>query len=398
MSRLIPRRWLRRAAWAVLALVVAGVLLFRLKFAAVPVEVQPVARALVVAEVMGTGTLDARVKTTISPRLQERLAEVLVDQGDYVQAGQLLARLDDAELRQLVAIAEASLAGAQASIERVRTDEARARAVAQQSRLNHQRTIDLLATKIASQADLDKALEQLQVAEADLKRAQAAIVEAERQAVTAEKTLLQQRERLGYARLASPYDGLIVRRERDAGGVVVPGSAILEVIATNEVWVAAWVDETAMSALAPGQAARVVFRSEPTKRYAGAVARLGRETDRETREALVDVRVQELPANWTIGQRAEVFIETGRRQEALAVPAGFVQWRSGQPGVFVREQGRARWRGVTLGLRGREKVEVAQGLAEGEEVVKPANPQQELTDGQRVSVATPSSGKPGSRE
>jgi HlyD family secretion protein len=395
MSRVPSARSLRTAAKLLLPAGVVAFVVFRFLTASVLVEAQPVARALVVAEVMGTGTLDARVKTTLSPRLQERLAEVLVDEGEFVQAGQLLARLDDAELKQLVAIAEASVAAAQASIERVRADEARARAVAQQARLNHQRTIDLLATKIASQADLDKALEQLQVAEADLKRAQAAITEAERQATTTEKTLLQQRERLGYARLTSPYDGLIVKRERDAGGVVVPGSAILEVVSTNEIWVSAWVDETAMSALAPGQAARVVFRSEPAKPYAGAVARLGRETDRETREALVDVRVRELPANWTIGQRAEVFIETGRQPDALAVPAAFVQWRGGQPGVFVRDAGRARWRGVTLGLRGRERVEITQGLGVGDEVVKPANPKQELADGQRVSVTTPNPGKPG---
>jgi multidrug efflux pump subunit AcrA (membrane-fusion protein) len=60
-------------------------------------------------EVMGTGTLEARVKTTVSARIQERLAEVLVDQGDKVKAGQLLARLDDAEIKQQVAIAEATL-------------------------------------------------------------------------------------------------------------------------------------------------------------------------------------------------------------------------------------------------------------------------------------------------
>jgi len=393
MSRNFSARTLRTAAKVLVPLGVVAFVVFRFFTAAVPVVARPVGRGLVVAEVMGTGTLDARIKTTLSPRLQERLAEVLVDQGDFVQAGQLLARLDDAELRQLVAIAEASLAGAQASVERVRADEARARAVEQQARLNHQRSIELLATKVSSQADLDKALEQLQVAEADVKRGQAAILEAQRQAVTAEKTLLQQRERLSFARLTSPYDGLVVRRDRDPGGVVVPGSAILEIISTNEIWVSAWVDETAMSALAPGQSARVVFRSEPAKAYAGEVARLGRETDRETREVLVDVRVKELPANWTLGQRAEVFIETGRQPDALMVPPGFVQWRGGLPGVWVNEQGRARWRAVKLGLRGREAVEITQGLAASERVVRSVNPKQELADGQRVRVTEAGGGK-----
>ena len=94
---------------------------------------------------MGTGTLEARVKTTISPRIQERLAEVLVDQGDIVKSGQLLARLDDAETKQQVAIAEATLAAARATVERVRSDEARAQAVLKQTQLDHRRSTELLA-------------------------------------------------------------------------------------------------------------------------------------------------------------------------------------------------------------------------------------------------------------
>jgi HlyD family secretion protein len=185
----------------------------------------------------------------------------------------------------------------------------------------------------------------------------------------------------------SPYDGLIVRRDRDPGGVVVPGSSILLLISTNEVWVSAWVDETAGARLAAGQPARVVFRSEPAKSYPGEVARLGRETDRETREFLVDVRVKQLPKNWTVGQRAEVYVETGRKESTLALPLRFVSWRGGKPGAFVIEQGKAKWREVKLGLRGLETAEVAEGLATGQVVCKPREANQPLTEGQRVSAA-----------
>ena len=380
------RRLLRKSAkWLLLTAVVAFAV-YRLKFAPTPVLAQSAKSGPIVAEVMGTGTLEARIKTTISSRIQERLAEVLVDQNDMVKSGQLLARLDDGELKLQVEVATASLAAARASLERVKTDEARALAVDKQARLNHQRVADLMATKVSSQDELDKAVETLQVAAADVKRSQAAIGEAESQAVTAEKNLAYQKERLSYTQIFSPYDGLVVRRDRDPGGVVVPGGSLLQLISTNEIWISAWVDETAMTDLATGQPARVVFRSEPAKSYPGEVARLGRETDRETREFLVDVRVNELPRNWTVGQRAEVFIETGRKSDALVIPQRFVLWREGKPGVFVNERGRAKWRAVTLGLRGREAVEITQGLATGEQVVKPGEPKQDLSDGQRISA------------
>jgi HlyD family secretion protein len=285
-----------------------------------------------------------------------------------------------------VEVASASLAAARASLERMKTDEARALAVVKQAGLDHKRSSDLLTHQINSPADLDKAVEQLNVAEADVKRSQAAIVEAERQVATAEKNLGYQQERLGFTRILSPYDGLIVRRDRDPGGVVVPGGSLLQLIATNEIWVSAWVDETAMTRLAPGQPARVVFRSEPAKSYPGEVARLGREADRETREFLVDVRVKVLPTNWAVGQRAEVYIETGRKDAALALPLRFVSWRQGKPGVFVEDKGRAKWREIKLGLRGRETVEVTGGLSAGDVVCKAREQKQLLNDGQRIST------------
>jgi HlyD family secretion protein len=381
------RRFLQTTAkWVLLAVVIAFAV-YRIRFAPVPVMAHKVVSGPVVAEVMGTGTLEARIKTTISPRIQERLAEVLVDQNDAVKTGQLLARLDDGELKMQVEVAEAARVAARASLERVKTDEARALAVDKQARLNHQRVSDLMATKVSSPDELDKAVESLQVAAADVKRSQAAIAEAESQVVTAEKNLAYQKERLSYTQILSPYDGLVVRRDRDPGGVVVPGGSLLQLISTNEIWISAWVDETAMTDLVTGQPARVVFRSEPAKSYPGEVARLGRETDRETREFLVDVRVKELPKNWTVGQRAEAFIETGRKSEALVIPQRFLQWREGKPGVFVNEHGQARWRAVTLGLRGREAVEVTQGLSTGEPMVATREAgQPPLTDGLRISA------------
>jgi HlyD family secretion protein len=383
MKRISLRKLL---PWLIVAAIVAFAV-YRLKFSPTPVTAHTIATGEVRGEVMGTGTLEARVKTTISPRIQERLAEVLMDQGDYVKSGQLLARLDDAETKQQVAIAEATLVAARATVERVRSDEARAQAVLKQAQQDHQRSIDLLAGKITSQADFDKTAETLHVAEADLKRTQSAIVEAESQVFTAEKTLLYQKEHLAFTEMRSPYDGLITRRDRDPGGIVVPGASILQLVATNEIWVSAWVDETAMTGLKAGQPARVVFRSEPAKNYAGEVARLGREADRETREFVVDVRVKELPENWTIGQRAEVFIETGHKSNVVLMPSQFVRWRENNPGVFVNDRGQARWRGVTLGLRGLQNVEVTQGLSAGDQIVRPVEGQkQPLTDGQRITA------------
>jgi HlyD family secretion protein len=169
--------------------------------------------------------------------------------------------------------------------------------------------------------------------------------------------------------------------------VVVPGTTILQVISTAEIWVSAWVDESAAKGVYAGRPARVVFRSDPTRVYHGEVARVSPQTDPETREFLVDVRLREMPDPWSIGQRAEAFVEVARRDGVLVAPQHMVVWRNGEPGFMVVENNQARWRRATLGLRGRDAVEVIQGVSEGRMVVAPLDPASPpLRDGRTVKT------------
>lgn len=375
--------------WVVVAAVVAfGV--YRLKFSPITVTAHTVAVGEVRGEVMGTGTLNTHYKAAASPKVfQGRLAQVLVDQNDSVTNGQLVARLDDSEQRRQVEVAQATLSAARATVRRVGDDEARAQAVLKLARIEFDRVASLFTNRVASASEYDTVVEQLHVGEAGLAVAQSAIVEAEGQQVAAEKQLAYQQELLADTLIPAPFNGLVIKRNHDPGDVVVPGTSILDLVDTNEVWVSAWVDETAMAPLRINQPARVVFRSEPGRAYPGVVARLGRQTDPETREFVVDVRLSGLPANWTVGQRAEVYIETGCAGNAVVLPARFLQWREGQSGVLVSDGGRASWRRVGLGLRGGEALEVTSGLEAGERVVAPRTGGNfQALEGRRVRVET----------
>lgn len=372
--------------WLVVA-ALATFAVYKFKFAPVPVLAHTIVKGEIVAEVMGTGTLEARVKTTVSARIQERLAEVLVDQGATVKTGQLLARLDDAESRQQVAIAEATLAAAKQTAARVHADLARSEAVLKQATLDHKRMTGLVAVQAVSQSDAGKALEALGVAGADLKRSHAAIAEAEGQIGVAEKNLLYRKEQMAFTEIHSPYGGLIIRRDHDPGDMLVPGGSLMEIISLDEIWISAWVDETAMPMLAKDQPARIEFRSEPGRSYPGQVSRLGREMDRETREFLVDVRAIELPKNWIVGQRAEVFIETARQADVVLLPPAFLVWKASKAGVYVNADGKAKWRDVTVGLRGKDHVAITHGLSAGEQAVRPPEDKKTaLNEGQRIKL------------
>lgn len=371
--------------WLAVLLIAAGVV-YQLRFATVPVESISPTRQTIISEVMGTGTLEARVSTTIGPKISGRISEVFVDQGDVVVKGQVLVQLFDEELQQQVEIAKANLEAAESAIVRLKADKSRSVAVFDQAEKYHGRVQTLHQKGATTREELDRAVESLAIATSDITRAEAAISEGQKGLLAAEKTLEYHQAGLADTTIKAPFSGLIVARQREAGDIAVPGSAVLTLISTEVLWISAWVDETEMSKLAVKQPARIVFRSQPDQSYPGVVVRLGKQADRETREFIVDVEVSQLPANWAVGQRAEVFIETQRQDNVPTIPLTVLSRRGVQEGVFTLEHGVARWKPVTLGLRGRELVEVREGVSEQDVIVLPATEATSLIDGRRVQV------------
>jgi RND family efflux transporter MFP subunit len=378
-------RWFWRLTKVAAVVAIIGGIIYWARFQPIAVVSHEVSNGLIVSEVMGTGTLEARIKATVSPKISGRINNVHVDEGDRVTSGQLLVTLDDIELTQQVAIAEADVETRKAAIVRLETDITRASAVLDQAKTNYSRLSSLNQQNAISRDELDKAAEAQAIAASEASRADAALAEGRQALIVAERRLDFEKTKLTDSQINAPFDGLIVSRDRDPGDVVVPGSPILMLISTQQLWINAWVDETEMSALKPGQDAKVIFRSDSNSSLPAKLVRLGRETDRETREFIVDVEVLELPTNWAVGQRAEVYIETQRKTDVIAIPGRFVASVGGQTGVFLNRNGVVAWQLVELGLHGRELVEVTSGLQTGQTVILPNADGQHLRSGQRIA-------------
>ncbi len=377
-------RWMRFLWKPTILLILVAAFFYWIKLSPIAVTGHHVERGPITSEVMGTGTLEARVQVTVSPKISGRILNVLVDQGDIVTAGDALVGLDDSELKQQVAIAQAQLDTAKSSIDRLNADKTRADAIAIQARRDHRQVQNLFAKDAATSDEADRATETLSIAQAGISRSTAALAEGQSELVAAQKTIEYHQARLADTQIIAPFDGLIIRRHRETGDIVVPGSAILSLISTDELWISAWVDETEMSHVHVDQPTRVVFRSDAEHPYPGTVARLGREADRETREFIVDVRILDLPENWAVGQRAEVYIESARKESATLLPANLLEMRGNEQGVFIEINGQAQWRSVTLGLRNAAMVEVTEGLNAQDIVIKTTLPSASLRDGRRV--------------
>jgi len=357
----VPRltgRWLQVAAWVLLAVVTAAIVRWWLT-APVAVEVIRPYRGPIVVEVFGTGTLEAKVVVGASAKIVGKVLDVLVDQGDTVTASQCLARLESKDYENAVGVAQAKLAQTEAELSKSEADLERSRA--------------LFRDRIVSQADLDAQETARRVAEANVQTARAELGFA--------------LARLTDTRIVSPIGGLVVTRNLEVGSTVVPGAPIFRVADMTLVWVQAMVDERASGGLTVGATARVVFRSAPGTSLPGTLNRLAREADRVTEELQADVKVEQLPAHFALGQKADVFIETARKAEALQVPKSALVPRGREGGLYVVADGRAQWRAVKLGLIGRDAAEVLEGLTEATLVVRePLRGKATLTEGQRVKA------------
>ena len=384
-KRTVGKVWLGRVIRLAIPLVAIAAIIYWIRFQPVAVDRHFVQQGSVVSQVLGTGTLEARTRTNISAKISGRIEQILVDQGDQVAAGTLLVRLDDAELRQQVAIAVADVETKQVAIERLEADISRADAVMKRAVAHYDRMNALAKDNAISRDDLDKASESLAIAQSDMARANAALAEGRKALIVAQRNLDYRETKLLDAQIVAPFDGLVVRRDREPGDVVVPGSTILVLISTDLLWISAWVDETEMAKLKVDQSASVVFRSEPDLTLRGKVQRLGREADRETREFVVDVQVLDLPENWAVGQRAEVYIDVDRIDNAVRVPSRFIQRKGEQTGLFVDRAGKVAWQPVEMRLRGRQWVAIEHGINEGDTIILPADPRKPLRTGQRVA-------------
>ena len=242
-----------------------------------------------------------------------------------------MATLEDRELAQQVKVAEATVAAAEASLGRYQAEKQQASSSLTQADSEYNRLRRLRDANAVSDSELDQAKEAFDPhGPVSLVPARGWSKSAEQIALAGE-SLKYQQTRLADTRLLAPFDGLVIKRHKDPGAITVPGTAVVDLISMKELWISAWVDETQMGRLEDEQPARVVFRSESETASQAQSPDSAEQSDRETREFVVDVRVLQLPGNWSIGQRAEVFIEVDRSEDSLVIPESYVHVQAGRP-------------------------------------------------------------------
>jgi RND family efflux transporter MFP subunit len=326
---------------------------------ALTVTVTPARPQAMLRTVSGDGSVVAWQELILAAEIGGlRVAEVAIEEGDHVQAGQVLVRLNDAVPTAQLAQAEAAVAEAEAALGIARADLMRA--------------TELSRTQNTPRQVLDQRQAASRQAEARLTSTQAARDEA--------------KVRLDQTRLRAPFAGIVLKRSILPGAVSGVGEAMVRLLRDGRLELDARLPELDLSVVAPGQPVRVLHG---TREIAATVRAIAPTVAAESRLGIVHVA---LPAD--SGLRPGMFARAEIRVEAparIVVPQEAVVFRDGAPSAFVVDADQVHLRRLTTGARQAGLVEVLDGLAEGDRVVTAGAGF--LADGDHVQVAPPLAGR-----
>lgn len=327
------------------------------KVEAPAVPVTTVAAGELTASLAISGSLSARSRVAVVPKMSGTLTKVLVDIGSRVRAGQPVALQDTRELDAQVDAATAAVAVAKASLEQ-------AEAALANATLEYDRSKNLFEKGALARQRLDSSETALRTA-----KAQRDLAEATAQQVDA--SFRRAREVRRDSILTAPTAGVVVERNYDSGALVGPGDTkgVVVVADTGELKLQAGVSELDAGRLRVDMPAVISVQARPGQTWTGRVVALAPEVDARNRHFQVEVRVQNQKDELLSGMYATAAIETGHEVSTVLVPRDAVTSRDGARVVYRIANNVAMPVRVSEGLTDGGRVQILSGLSAGDVIV-----------------------------
>jgi len=331
-----------------------------------------------------SGYVTARRAATASSKVTGKVIEVLIEEGMRVKEGQVLARLDDTNVKAALEVAQAQLESAKAALEETR-------AQLKQADLEFQRTTELARQNIASQADLDSA-------EANAKAYRARLSRQEKDVVVAERQVAQGQQQLDDLIIRAPFAGVVTTKDSQPGEMISPISAgggftrtgIGTVVDMDSLEIEIDVNESFINRVVSGQPVEATLDAYAQWKIPCKVIAIIPTADRQKSTVKVRVGFDKLDPRILPEMAVKVaFRESSNSAPAssrvLVVPKSAVRSQDGRDIVLVVQSGRAERRAVAVNSIAGDEATLSAGVSSGEKVItdSPAG----LADGVKVKEA-----------
>jgi len=332
-----------------------------------------------------SGYVTARRRATVSSKVTGKVLEVFVEEGKPVHKGQVLARLDDSQMRAALAVAEAQLATARRG---AAEDEARLN----EAQLTLARREQLVKEQVISKAELDSAR-----AEVDSLKARIAV--AEQQIKVSESLVNQRRTDLADMEVRAPFDGVAISKDAQPGEMISPVSAgggftrtgVATIVDMTSLEIEVDVNESYINRVRSGMPIEAVLDAYPDWRIPAPVIATIPSADRQKATVKVRIGFEQLDPRILPDMGVKVSFlnerpaaESAASKARILVPTTAVRKVDGRAIVFVMRDDRVERRAVSVGTVTGDQTEVVSGVSAGERVV--VEGPQTLKDGDKVKV------------
>jgi len=332
-----------------------------------------------------SGYVTARRQATVSAKVTGEVTEVLIEEGQRVHEGDVLARLDDTDAKAQLALAQAQLVAARAQL-------AGLDLLLEQARRDDVRQRDLVARKLTSQQSADDAHTLVATREA-------AIITQQRQVNVAERSVEVAKVALDDTVIRAPFSGVITVKAAQPGEIVSPFSAgggytrtgIGTIVDMDSLEIEVDVNEAYIGRVQTGQPVETTLNAYPDWKIPGKVIAIIPAADRSKATVKVRISIDLKDSRIVPDMGARVaFLEnqstapTAEAPVGVLIPAAAIRAQGDSQQVFVLVEGRARLRNVKLGQTYNDLRQVLDGVNDGERVI--VAPPADLKDGDRVKV------------
>jgi len=323
----------------------------------VPVEVAQIQRGPIALQRTFSGELEALAEFVVAPKVSGRVERVIVNIGDTVKRGQVVAEVDNDEYVQAVAQAQADLLVARANL-------SQAKSALEIVNREFKRTESLLKRGIASDSEFDAARQDQLAKQAQLKVAAAHVTKAE-------SSLETTNIRLGYTKVTAGWTGggehrIVAERYVDEGQTVAANAPLLLIVELHPIVGVIFVTERDYAYLKPGQLVSLTTDAYPGEQFTGRIDRIAPVFRKSTRQARIEMTIDNPQHRLKPGMFIRATVVLAQVPEATIIPEQALTIRNDRNGVFiVSEDGRSvAWREVKVGIREGDRVQVeGEGLS-----------------------------------
>ena len=304
-----------------------------------------------------SGSLEPVWNADVSAKVDGRLDRVLVEEGDQVAAGTLLAQMDTAELEAQVIQAEGNMLSKKADLEQARLDLQRMESLSEQGAVSVS-SLDTARTK------RDLAIGQVRSYEGSLALAKA---------------------KLDHTQVRSPKDGVITKRFLQSGGYTKLGTAIVTVADLTSLLAKVTVGEAQVSDVAVGKKVSVRIEALGNQIFEGVIVRVSPSAATASRAFMAEIEISNPTGILKPGMFAKAEVTGAAHPNALVVPESALVMREDQKTVYVvNAERRVQQRLLKTGYIGGGWAEILEGLQEGEQIV--VSGQNKLRDGAKIDA------------